>query len=124
MEELIKVYIKINENRYVTAVNSSIFLSDTTNWIQIDEGIGDKYAHAQGNYFDKPLFDEHGICQYKSDAETNTVSERTTEEIQADINAILTPVSEIELLKAQVQAMTERNDFLEDCVAEIAMKVY
>ena len=88
MEELIKVFVKINENNYVVAVNSSAFLSETTDWIQIDEGVGDKYTHAQGNYFDKPLFEEHGIPQYKHISETSTVVERKAEEIQADIDSI------------------------------------
>lgn len=37
-------------------------------------------------------------------------------------NADLT--AENKLLKAQVQAQTERSDFLEDCLAEMAMQVY
>ncbi len=32
--------------------------------------------------------------------------------------------SENNLLKAQVQALTNRNDFVEDCIAEMAMQVY
>lgn len=32
--------------------------------------------------------------------------------------------SENTLLKAQVQALTNRNDFVEDCIAEMAMQVY
>ena len=31
---------------------------------------------------------------------------------------------ENKLLKAQLQAQTERSDFIEDCIAEMAMKVY
>lgn len=52
------------------------------------------------------------------------ILERTADEIQTDIAKIIVPVSEADLLKAQVQAMAERNEFLENCVAEIAMKVY
>lgn len=33
-------------------------------------------------------------------------------------------VGTIDLLKAQVTALTERNEFLEDCVAEMAEQVY
>lgn len=121
-EESIKVYIKANENKFVTQVNSSLFLTDTTGWLQIDEGTGDKYAHAQSNYFGKPLEVHSGVYRYKY--VDGVVLERTSEEIQADIDAIVTPISEAELLKAQVQVLSERNDFLEDCVAEIAMKVY
>lgn len=32
--------------------------------------------------------------------------------------------SEVELLKAQLKAQTDRCDFLEDCIAEMAMQVY
>lgn len=33
-------------------------------------------------------------------------------------------ISDIELLKAQIQAISERNDFIEDCIGEIATEVY
>lgn len=59
------VYIKVNDMSYITAINSSIFLINETGWIKIDSGIGDKYYHAQGNYFDKPLVTESGAYQYK-----------------------------------------------------------
>ena len=59
-----KVYIKTNEQHEITEVNSSIFIEDVTGWIEIDEGSGDKYAHAQNNYFDKPLKDEEGNYNY------------------------------------------------------------
>lgn len=74
-----KVYVKPNEQGYVTAVNSSGFLTDLTGWVYIDEGIGDKYHHAQGNYFDKPLKTENGVYQYKF--EDGVVRECTAEEI-------------------------------------------
>lgn len=31
---------------------------------------------------------------------------------------------ENELLKAQIQAQSDRNDFMEDCIAEMAMQIY
>ena len=68
MDEMItsyKVYVKTDENGIITAVNSSAFLRDTTDWTEIDEGTGDRYHHAQGNYLDKPLIDENGIYNYK-----------------------------------------------------------
>ena len=60
-----EVYVQTNENDYITAVNSSAFLTDTSGWIKIDEGYGDKYHHAQNNYFDKPIFTESGVYRYK-----------------------------------------------------------
>lgn len=59
------VYVKINSSGYITAVNSSAFLPDTTGWMQIDEGYEDKYHHAQGNYFPKPILTDGGAYRYK-----------------------------------------------------------
>ena len=59
------VYVKPNENGYITAVNSSAFLPDTTGWVEIDRGYGDKYHHAQGNYFPESIFTEGGAYRYK-----------------------------------------------------------
>ena len=33
-------------------------------------------------------------------------------------------MTETELLKAQLKAVVERNDFIEDCIAEMAMQIY
>ena len=65
LEQPIKVYIKINSNNEIVDINSEIFIKDLTNWIYIDEGYGDKYAHAQSQYFDKPLINEDGQFNYK-----------------------------------------------------------
>lgn len=59
------VYAKTNHNGYITAVNSSAFLPATTGWTQIDQGYGDKYHHAQGNYFPLPIITEGGAYRYK-----------------------------------------------------------
>ena len=64
-QEPIKVYIKVNENNEIIKVESSIFLKDTAGWIEIDSGYGDKYAHAQSQYFDKPLMSEDGKYNFK-----------------------------------------------------------
>ena len=69
MEEMInqpiKVYAKVNENNEIIDVGSSIFIKDLNGWIKIDEGFGDKYAHAQSQYFDKPLINEDGRYNFK-----------------------------------------------------------
>ena len=60
-----KVYIKTDENSNVTAINSSAFIPDVSGWIEIDQGTGDRYHHAQGNYLEKGLVDEHGRYNYR-----------------------------------------------------------
>ena len=67
MEEIfeqIEVYVKINEKGEVIKIGSSIFIDDKSGWIKIDEGLGDKFAHAQSQYFDKPLQNENGEFNY------------------------------------------------------------
>lgn len=59
------VYVKPNENSYITAVDSSAFLTDTTGWTEIDRGYGDKYHHAQGNYFPESIMTMGGAYRYK-----------------------------------------------------------
>ena len=80
---MIKVYIKTDTENRITAVNSSAFLADVTDWIFIDEGEGDRYTHAQGNYFDKPIVTEGGALRYKY-LGGRKYAERTAEEIAAD----------------------------------------
>lgn len=101
-----KVYIKADSNNNVTAVNSSIFLTNLTGWIYIDEGYGDKYAHAQGNYFDKPIMTDDGIYRYKY--VDNAVAEKTDEEIAGEIEQLPEPEpTENERLTALENAMLE-----------------
>lgn len=59
------VYAKTNESRYITAVDSSAFLTDITGWVEIDSGYGDRYRLAQGNYFPKPICTMGGAYRYK-----------------------------------------------------------
>ena len=59
------VYAKTNVNGYIAAINSSAFFPDTTGWTEIDRGYGDKYHHAQGNYFPRPIITEGGAYRYK-----------------------------------------------------------
>ncbi|WP_236895399.1 hypothetical protein [Clostridium beijerinckii] len=66
MEELkYRVYVKVDSNNVIAEINSSIFISDATGWIQIDEGTGDRYSHAQGMYLGKSLMDMTSKYNYK-----------------------------------------------------------
>ena len=126
------VYAKPDDANRITAVNSSAFLRDTDGWEEIDRGYGDKYHHAQGNYFSQPIIDNRGIYRYK--LVNGKPVERTQKEMDADYvppevkptdaERILQLESEKKLLTAQVQALSDRNDFMEDCIAEMAAIVY
>ena len=84
-----KVYVKTDETGRIVSVNSDAFLYDTGGWTLIDEGYGDKFMHAQGNYLPKPIVTIEGVYRYK--LVSGKVIERTAEEIQADIDAIPPP---------------------------------
>jgi len=60
-----KVYVKTDANGNIIAINSDDFLADLTGWTQIAEGDGDKFMHAQGNYF--PALLDTGVPLYKLD---------------------------------------------------------
>lgn len=124
--ESCKVLVQTDDAGRVTAINSDAFVSGD-GWTQIDEGEGDRYRHAQNNYLLKPLMDERGVYRYK--LVDGLVAQRTQAEMDADFDARPAPEPTAEerertLLKAQIQALSDRNDFLEDCMAEMAGIVY
>ena len=117
------VYVQTDEQNRITAVNSSAFVS--AEWgTEIDHGTGDRYHHAQGNYFDQPLYTEDGIPRYK--LVDGKAVERTEEEIQADREALSKPepAPTVEELQAKIAALTTSNQMLEDCLVEMAAVVY
>lgn len=91
MNDKYTVYIRTNEAGRIAEVNSSAFLADTAGWTAIDEGYGDKYHHAQGNYFPQPLYDVRGCANYK--LENNIPVERSDEEKEAEIANRPAPMS-------------------------------
>ena len=131
METYYTVYVEIDERNRITNINSSGFLSLENGWIKIDEGVGDRYLHAQNNYFPSPLYDERGIPRYAYVPDGNPKwRERTPEEMAADyvppepVKTVDELAAENELLRAQVRAHSDRGEFIEDCIAEMAMQVY
>lgn len=66
MENEYKVYVSLLDG-YITSINSNIFLSqeEIQTMTEIDQGQGDKYAHAQSQYLEKGLVDEQGRYNYK-----------------------------------------------------------
>lgn len=124
-----KVYVKIDESSIINEINSDIFLESVEGYVLIDEGEGDRFAHAQGNYLEQPLCDNQGHYNYLYDGgqlRLLTVDEKMDlfppQELRPD------PIEELQkenhLLKAQVQALTDQGEFQDDLIAELAMIVY
>lgn len=79
------VYIKPDAQNRIQAVNSSAFLTNTDGWVEIDAGFNDRFHHAQGNYFEEPLYDDRGIMRYLyTPGEKRPWRKRTQAEMDAD----------------------------------------
>lgn len=107
-ESKISVYIKTDSNSNITDINSDVFINDTDGWIKIDEGIGDKYTHAQGNYLSNGLTTENGIYRYKYI--DNEIIEKTDKEIENETenDKNETEFSETERIQAEMLLNQER----------------
>ena len=77
VEEKIGVYIRVNKQNEIIEVGSNVFIENFDNWIFVDEGFGDKYAHAQNQYLEKPIIDDNGIYNYIF--KNNKITEKTKE---------------------------------------------
>lgn len=73
---------------------------DPKNWVQIDEGTGDRFNLCQSHYFQDGLYTEDGIPRYK--LVDGQPVERTMEEIAADLAAIVQPVTPMEQMRADI----------------------
>jgi len=58
------VYVQVNADDYVTAIDSDAFITDRTLWIKVDEGIGELYKYARVNYCPAGL-ESNGGHNYK-----------------------------------------------------------
>lgn len=100
-----KVYVLPDADGRITRIDGGYTLGnikDFTDWVLIDEGYGDRYNLCQGNYLDKPLYDDRGIFRYKLvDGE---VQERTQEEMDADFAARPAPEPTTEELLLETAA--------------------
>lgn len=110
---MFKVYIKVDNKSRITAINSDYFLKDTTGWIYIDMGEGDKFRHAQNNYLPSSLYTSGGICRYEY--KNGVVKERslkaiTTEFLEASkelSNSTVSPEERFEEIESAIIELAE-----------------
>lgn len=112
---MVRVYINKDSKNNITSINSEIFLSEEEiqTMTEIDKGQGDRYAHAQSQYLEKGLLDEHGRYNYKfvggkvveiAEADKPTIEEpKVVPTEQEKINAQL--MLQIAQLKAELKAV-------------------
>lgn len=108
MNDVYKVYIRRDDAERIIDVNSDAFLTETNDWTQIDEGVGDRYHHAQNNYFPKPKYDDRGIPRYAYVPDGSPKwRERTPEEMDADYGPPVSQPSAEELLNALMEGIAD-----------------
>lgn len=105
-----KVYVSLS-NGYITSINSDIFLSEEEiqTMKEIDQGQGDKYAHAQSQYLEKGLIDELGRYNYRY------VEGKVVEVKEEDKPKVVDPVEQAtaqEKIEAQVMYTALMTDTL------------
>lgn len=112
------VYVRVDNAGRVTGIGSRSYITDLDGWIRIDEGRGDRYRHAQAQYFSNPLMDERGVWRYRLDGITPV--ERTQEEMDADaVSGAETPTQE-----ERIAALEAGSEMLTACVLEMSELVY
>lgn len=124
-----KVYVKTDENGHIMAINSDAFLSSIDDWLEIDNGHGDKYHHAQGHYFPLSIRDDRAIYRYMTapvvadpdreayhtyeyEGETWGIYERTQEEMDADWDLPEPTPTQLDIIEAQVTYTAMMTDTL------------
>lgn len=119
------VYVKTDEKDRIVAINSDAFLTDVSGWVKIDEGYGDRYHHAQGNYFLMPIMDEQGAYRFK--LENGKVMERTKEETDEDHippvvseNNYINLINDIAVLKESNRQLQEALELLLSGATEVS----
>lgn len=61
----VKVFAKVNNEGFITDIESDVFLKDTTGWTLIGEGSGDNYTYPQTLYFGESIIDDAGNYKFK-----------------------------------------------------------
>lgn len=106
-----KVYIKLDaQNRIIQCEGgyTESNIDNIENWIQIDEGYGDKYNLCQTHYFEKSLYTDENLYRYKYI--NNEIIERTAEELAAE--TITQEPTQLDRIEAQVMYTALMTDSL------------
>lgn len=128
-----KVYVQTNDKNCVIRCEGGYTApTDLDDWIQIDEGIGDRYNLCQSHYFPEGLYTEDGIPKYKLVENFSwlpmgsRVIIRLQADIEADRAALPKPEKQptVKELEAKLNAAIEKNKMLEECLVEMAGIIY
>lgn len=101
-----KVYVLIDDKlRIIRCDGGYTTPSDLTEWVQIDEGTGDRYNLCQSHYFDGGIYTIDGIPRYKLVDGVPVL--RSEEEIAADRDSTTEPPEPSGDLEERVAALEQ-----------------
>lgn len=87
MKKTYQVFVRADGQGRVVEIASSAYKPNEEGFVRIDEGTGDRFKHAQGNYLPDGLTDERGMARYAlSDGK---LIRRSQEEMDEDYAAQL-----------------------------------
>ncbi len=109
---MFKVYIQVDNKSRIIAINSDYFLKNTSGWIYVDMGEGDKFRHAQNNYLPSSLYTSSGICRYEY--KNGVIKERSARAITADF------LAQSKELSDSAPSTEERFEEIENAIIELA----
>lgn len=76
-----KVYARVDAAGRILAIDSDAFLPDPSGWVLIDEGVGDRFHHAQGHYLGL-IMNDNGVPMFK--LVDGVIMRRTVPEMEAE----------------------------------------
>lgn len=102
------IYAILNDDLNIVENITESHIALEPNWVQVPAGIN---VYIGDNYINSMFYDPEGNPRFSPEVQ---FSQNRINELEQD-NVLKT---------AQIQALSDRNDFLEDCIAEMACLVY
>lgn len=102
------IYAILNDDLNIVENITESHIALEPNWVQVPAGIN---VYIGDNYVNSMFYDPEGNPRFSPEVQ---FSQNRIDELEQD-NVLKT---------AQIQALSDRNDFLEDCIAEMACLVY
>lgn len=113
----IKVLVKLDEHKGIIEINSSVHEREENFDVVLDAGFGEKYAHAQNNYFEGSIYDEQFRPKYKY--VDGVGAEEFTEEEKTEFYPIVEP-EPVKSYKELYEEQLARNDDFEAAIVELS----
>lgn len=114
-----KIYIEIDTENRVIKSFSSVFETPTENSIFLEDGYGDKFAHAH-LYFKKPIWDEAYNYKYVD----GELIERSEEEKQGDITPYESQPTEMEIAQSKIVELEKELKMTNQYLTELELLVF